>query len=230
MTDHLIERIVAQLAGRQDKTLRYLQLGIEHGFLPPRSLRWYGTEDPGFAPLLPAGMHTMSMDQLRRLAVDDFPASTTRLPLWIAIERFHASVRVLNVASALWLAGSLLSTKPEPADADLVLVLQLERVVTLDVPAASRLSSVLEDAKRGKKLDVALLIEGDLTIRSYLQGFLGFCDDRIQPRGIAVVPFPAAPALSPRIDAAGAAANRTGAGPAISWASTPSPDRRCGSR
>lgn len=164
----------------------YIQAAIEHGVLPALA-RWNGRGDPGFEPLLTPGMHALTWADLYRMVVTAFPGSSIRRDLWEDLAQFVHQIGRLEVVSEFWLAGSFLSSKAAPADVDLVVVLQMEQVLSLHPGDAAQLEEILARANESS-LDVAIMFEWDVVIRSHLQGLLGFCEDRTRARGIAVLP------------------------------------------
>lgn len=178
---------LSNLTRTQNLVRRYIAAAIDHGLLPAPE-RWGGRGDPGFEPLLSPGMHLLTWQEVRRRVVDAFPRSTTRTALWGSLERFFGQVVGLAVVDQVWLAGSFLSTKPDPGDVDLVAVLRMEPALMLGPEGVVQLEEALDDAK-GCHLDVTVTFEWDFVIRTYLQGLLGFCEDRTRARGIAVLPM-----------------------------------------
>jgi len=178
---------LVSLAGRQDLVRMYLKTAIAHGMLPAPE-RWAGRNDPGFEPLLQPGMHRLAWSDVRRRAVDAFPRSATRAALWARLVRFVDQVAGLDVVDQVWLAGSFLSTKPDSGDVDLVAVLRMEQALAMSPAETVQLEEALDDAKTWH-LDVAVAFESDLVTLAYLQGLLGFREDRTRARGIAVLPI-----------------------------------------
>src|SRR5262245_31601165 len=78
-----------------------------------------GAGKPEFPPLLPAGMHPMPLAELRRLCVDGFALSTARANLMVGIEAICGSLSTALIPAEVWINGSFLTQKIDPADADL---------------------------------------------------------------------------------------------------------------
>lgn len=72
-----------------------------------------------FPPLLGPGMHEMLLPALRKLCVDGFPLSNTRGGHMRGIEAICASLSVALIPSHIWIDGSFLTQKIDPADVDL---------------------------------------------------------------------------------------------------------------
>jgi hypothetical protein len=197
-TRALAEQPRVNLPGGQEVVRGYLEAAIAHGLLPAPE-RWNGRADPGFEPLLPAGMHALTRQELHRIAVAAFPCSSSRSRLWSALDRFLDQIERLVVAREVWVGGSFLSFKPDPGDVDLVVVLKLGRILTLTPAHAVELEDTLEDA-RSWGVEPRVALEEDLVLRAYLQGLLGFCEDRRRARGIAVLPMTGPPAASGQVE------------------------------
>lgn len=78
-----------------------------------------GTGKAEFPPLLPAGMHTMLLPALRQLCVDGFPLSTTRAAQMSGIEAICNSLSTALIPASVWINGSFMTQKIDPADVDL---------------------------------------------------------------------------------------------------------------
>lgn len=81
---------------------------------------------PDFPPLLPPGRHDMSLEGLRALCVTSFPLSTTRSRIMAGLEAIVAKLESEGIVGELWIDGSFLTHKMDPADADLVLRVEAE--------------------------------------------------------------------------------------------------------
>lgn len=75
---------------------------------------------------LPPGYHDASPDEVRAALVDAFGASRTRSAIYDRWLRHRDALRDLVAVDEQWLAGSFCSEKPDPADADVVSVLDGE--------------------------------------------------------------------------------------------------------
>jgi uncharacterized protein DUF6932 len=78
-----------------------------------------GTGKVEFPPLLPAGFHEMPLPALRHLCVDGFPLSTVRAGLMGGIEAICGSLSTALVPASVWIDGSFMTQKIDPADVDL---------------------------------------------------------------------------------------------------------------
>jgi hypothetical protein len=76
---------------------------------------------PEFPPLLPAGSHVLSEEELFELTVGKFKASSRRKPLWDSLMEFCEDLRDAGIIPCkVWLDGSFLTEKIEPDDIDLI--------------------------------------------------------------------------------------------------------------
>jgi hypothetical protein len=76
---------------------------------------------PEFVPLLAIGRHQMSLAELKRLCVDNFPLSTTRPKIMEGIEKLIKELRMNSIEGEVWIDGSFVTEKMDPEDVDLVL-------------------------------------------------------------------------------------------------------------
>lgn len=76
-----------------------------------------------YPPLLPPGLHTMTLDQLHTLCVVGFPLSVERLPIWLGLRTVVTTLTNSGIVGDLWVDGSFLTRKMAPRDADVVLCL-----------------------------------------------------------------------------------------------------------
>jgi hypothetical protein len=76
---------------------------------------------PDYPSLLALGWHPMRMSDLRLLCVDAFPLSTTRPELMSGLETVVDRLVTASIIGKLWVDGSFLTEKINPADTDVVL-------------------------------------------------------------------------------------------------------------
>jgi len=72
-----------------------------------------------FPPLLPVGFHDMLLPALRVLCVGRFPLSSTRARLMSGIEAMCGSLSAALIPTSVWIDGSFMTQKIDPADVDL---------------------------------------------------------------------------------------------------------------
>jgi len=74
-----------------------------------------------FPPILRAGIHLMTLDTIRETFVSPLPEATDRIRMFSKFDQWISRLRQLNVTGTLWLDGSFVTRKPNPADLDCVL-------------------------------------------------------------------------------------------------------------
>lgn len=96
-----------------------------------------------YPPLLDAGIHPYSLDDLKRLTVDDFPESTRRKVLFGGLTVYLELLENAGVKSTIWVDGSFMCAKDEPEDIDLVVVYDPENVDSLSESALPVVNNLL---------------------------------------------------------------------------------------
>jgi hypothetical protein len=74
-----------------------------------------------FSPILAAGIHKRTLEQIRTEFVSPFPDDGQRLRLFALLEQWVTKLHGLNVVAILWIDGSFVTIKPSPNDIDCVL-------------------------------------------------------------------------------------------------------------
>lgn len=87
-----------------------------------------GALKPEFPPLLPVGLHPLTMVALGGLCVGRFPLSSTRLEIMSGLDAAIQKLVDAKMAGDLWIDGSFLTEKIDPEDVDLTLRLTCEFV------------------------------------------------------------------------------------------------------
>lgn len=73
-------------------------------------------------PLYPAGVHEVSLDELQKTCVDDFPLSDTRANIMRNLRGVVQRLANAGVKGVFWIDGSFTTRKVNPADVDLVFI------------------------------------------------------------------------------------------------------------
>jgi hypothetical protein len=81
---------------------------------------------PEFPPLLPLGLHPMSVAEIRGMCVGAFPLSNTRDEIMRGLETLVGALAGVQVPTEVWVDGSFLTQKVNPEDVDVVLCMQGE--------------------------------------------------------------------------------------------------------
>jgi hypothetical protein len=92
----------------------------------------------------------MSMKDLRTRCVELFPQSSTRQLLFLTLERLVAALGAKGLACEIWVDGSFVTEKPNPADIDLTVVFhgaELDRLARDDRDAAIDLLAMERDGR-----------------------------------------------------------------------------------
>ncbi len=76
---------------------------------------------PDYPPLLPGGLHAVTVDRLRELCLTPFGLSQSRPVLMENLAAVIAELIRLGVPGELWVDGSFLTSKLEPKDVDMAL-------------------------------------------------------------------------------------------------------------
>jgi hypothetical protein len=101
-----------------------------------------------FPPLLPVGRHVLSIEQLRALCVQAFPASGRRARLMAGLEELTAALRKVGLRMEAWIDGSFLTRKFDPDDVDIVVRVQGNEMASLDDAATQRFVDAMYQAER----------------------------------------------------------------------------------
>jgi hypothetical protein len=75
---------------------------------------------PEFPPLLPAGLHQMTVADVQGLCVTAFPLSQTRQVIFAGLQSVITELTISGVRGEMWVDGSFLTQKIDPEDVDLV--------------------------------------------------------------------------------------------------------------
>jgi hypothetical protein len=85
-----------------------------------------------YPPILPAGFHKMTAQEMERTFVSNFPLSQRREALWKSLTFVLDALRDLKITCDVWVDGSFLTKKIDPDDVDFVVDIPIE---CLDDPA-----------------------------------------------------------------------------------------------
>lgn len=85
------------------------------------------------APLLPPGRHVLPLGRLHALCVAPFSGSATRAGLFAALEQLSQRLQRADIRCEIWLDGSFITQKVNPADVDLSVRVDLDVVEQLSV-------------------------------------------------------------------------------------------------
>src|SRR5262245_28434346 len=74
-----------------------------------------------FPPLLPQGLHAKTWAEIEAMCVTGIPLSTSRPTLLAGLRALVDRLMAVGVTGELWIDGSFVTQKLEPADVDIVL-------------------------------------------------------------------------------------------------------------
>ena len=103
----------------------------------------------GFPSLLSLGWHHLSVAELRELCVERFPLSNTRERIMRGLEEIVKRLRAKGIVGELWVNGSFLTEKINPADVDVVLFINgtfLDSATTEQQETITWVNSNLKDS------------------------------------------------------------------------------------
>jgi hypothetical protein len=153
---------------------------------------------PDFPPLLPPGFHIMSMAEIRELCVTPFlPASTTRGLIMGDLELIHNELACSGIKCELWIDGSFLTQKVDPADVDILLCVDGPFINSATVPQQDLVMKIASNLKPILKCDsyvVAVFPDGHpshintMNVLAYWRGLFGF-SRQLGPKGIAIIKY-----------------------------------------
>lgn len=84
------------------------------------------SDKPEFPPLLPLGLHSMTLADVRNMCVSAFSPSTTREEIMDGLETLVTALANVRVPAEVWIDGSFLTQKTNPEDVDLALCMRGE--------------------------------------------------------------------------------------------------------
>ncbi len=79
------------------------------------------SSNPEYPALLPPGRHELKLSELKKICVDDFPLSTSRLVIMEGLEKVIDKLKSCFIQGEIWINGSFVTNKIDPNDVDLVL-------------------------------------------------------------------------------------------------------------
>ncbi|MBO9471795.1 hypothetical protein J7355_17015 [Endozoicomonas sp. G2_2] len=145
-----------------------------------------------YEPLLDAGVHPMAAADMKPILVDSFTDRKGRRAYLVS--RLHAFledlVQLIGTTFKVWVDGSLLSSKPEPADVDLVVIVEGSHLNALSVQEKSALREIFvterQHVKQRYSCDVYLMLADNADQEQYWRELFGH-DREGRPKGIIEV-------------------------------------------
>jgi hypothetical protein len=151
---------------------------------------------PEFPPLLDAGLHRLTLEELNRLTVDHFPNSETRSPLFAELRKLLALIASLGLKCQIWIDGSFLTEKTNPGDVDFIVDIPVNQLDTLDATQEALVSNLVRQIYRAQGLHSFVLASCPMGHKDYAASLeakeqwkrdFGFSLVGREPKGIAVI-------------------------------------------
>lgn len=140
-----------------------------------------------FPPLLPPGIHVVTLAELQAVAVTPFLADARRALLFASFKQWLQKLQSLHVHAILWIDGSFLTAKHGPDDIDCIM---WNPSISSELTEDQRLE-VRELTDRGtvrRRFQVDFYMEAPLPSetlhrQAYFKGLFGFQHDGKTPKG-----------------------------------------------
>lgn len=139
-----------------------------------------------YSALLEAGMHNMTLSDLKSVFVDPFENIERRAFLLERFEAFFSRLCDIPVNMEVWIDGSFATTKDCPGDIDLVVICDESEINCLAQDKQLIINELFRDQNTTKlryECD-AYFILNNMHDKSYWRGLFGF-DRQENPKGIA---------------------------------------------
>lgn len=138
-----------------------------------------------YEPLLPAGIHEVTLDQLRSDFVESFPMSNRRKEIYNRFLDFLRLIIMIDVIEEIWIDGSCVTKKNEPDDIDAVAFASATTVNSLSNDKQNTMEMIFNDPITTKirfMTDIRFCTIEDQNLRSYWRGWYCFTRDE-KPKG-----------------------------------------------
>lgn len=142
---------------------------------------------PDYPPLLLPGIHTLTMEQIKELAVTPFLGDARRALLFASFQQWVQKLQFYQVRAILWINGSFVTSKFAPNDIDCIMWSPTTGgTLTEDQWREVRALTNREMAR--KKFNLDFYIENPaptekLHRQAYFRGMFGFQHDEKTPKG-----------------------------------------------
>lgn len=140
---------------------------------------------PEYDPLLPAGIHQMTLAELKTDFVESFPASIRREQIYERFLDFLRIIIMIDVVEEIWIDGSFVTKKDEPDDIDAVAFASAAVVDSLTCDKMNTMKMIFNDPITTKirfMTDIRFCTIEDQKMRSYWRGWYCFTRDE-KPKG-----------------------------------------------
>lgn len=150
-----------------------------------------------FPPLLEAGFHTKTLEDLKVLVVDGFPKSQRRQTLWNNFLHLLALIKQAGLSCDIWVDGSFLTQKIDPDDVDFVVEVPISALTAPSIEQQEILNQLsLMAYCKTFRMHSFVIYSAPIghkafgkcqAARSYWEGAFGKSYIKKEPKGIAVV-------------------------------------------
>lgn len=141
--------------------------------------------------LFQPGLHKITQAELYQAAVAVFPADSPRHALYAGFAAWSTRLQALGLRGTVWIDGSFLTEKQDPADIDLVLWSPLPSR-PLDAVEQTNVGWLLNHqmARLSYRLDLYVEMPATTDVihrQAYWRGFFGYCHDLVTAKGLVEV-------------------------------------------
>lgn len=133
--------------------------------------------------ILPVGVHECTLPEIQS-AFGQFQGTDRRPQLFAQLERYVRDVRAAGVGRYLIVDGSFVTSKPDPNDIDVLLVLRDDVDFSVEVPPFQYNARSRKYVKREYKLDFYVGFEGDYSSSEMLTVFSQVREDPAVRKGV----------------------------------------------
>lgn len=148
-----------------------------------------------YPSLLPAGLHPLSLAEVRVLCVDAFPLSASRGAIMGGLESVVDDLGRQGIEGEIWVDGSFLTGKIDPRDVDIVLRIRAQFYDEAPPAQQAVIEMIGSNLKNARRCDSYVfaewpeghpLHEAGRRLHDYWLGWFGH-DRSGAPKGIAVL-------------------------------------------
>jgi len=142
-----------------------------------------------FPPLLGAGLHAMSIEDLGELTTSAFPQSKNRPLLFGFLEIYLSHLSRLGLVADVWIDGSFMCQKDEPEDVDIVVLWDAASVRDLGDDEWTKVDLMLrnEYAVQMFRIDVHPIDRSNEDDVAFWMQKFGTQRDNKTPKGLALL-------------------------------------------
>ncbi len=139
-----------------------------------------------YDPLFEPGFHEIAFERIGEIFVDPFSNSNIRKLLFNRLKAFLKELKKTGISFEIWIDGSFATNKPEPADIDIVVVADPNKVNQLPRDKVLIINKLLRNkavTRLRYKCDVYFVLNDNPNALSYWRRWFGFSPGE-RPKGI----------------------------------------------